>query len=478
MSKANLSSYTGAALHRGLSEKTFTLRDVVKAYVKEIDAGELKVRSFLHIDREGARAGATAIDAAHQSGESLPPLAGFIIAVKDNIAVSGMPATAASKILEGYMPPYEATAVTRLRKAGAIIIGKTNLDEFAMGVSTEQSAYQVTTNPKDSSRVPGGSSGGSAAAVAANFCTAALGTDTGGSVRQPAAFCGIVGMRPTYGAVSRNGLIALASSLDVVGTLTRTVEDARMLLKVMVGYDPTDATSLPHLTIPSRSPTIDLTRVRIGVPREYLEGLQDDTVRRGFDRMVQRARKLGATLTEVSLPTTPYAVPTYYIIVPAEASSNLARYDGIRFGHPGDRALGHRRVYAAMRGERFGLEPLRRIAVGTFTLSEGYADRYYHAAQRMRTRIREDFQKAFRDVDMLMTPTTPCVAFPLQSMQRVIDRYLQDIFLSAASLAGLPAISIPSESESIPVGVQCIGAVGSDDAVMAIAKQLSTGEKS
>lgn len=459
----DLSALDGESLHRGIVAKEFTCADIVESYLGRIDADEKDIRSFLFIDRDGARETARGIDEAIASGDAAPPLAGYVIAVKDNILVRGMPATAASRMLEGYLPPYESTAVTRLKKAGAVIIGKTNLDEFAMGASTEQSAYHPTSNPYDRSLVPGGSSGGSAAAVAAGFCTVALGSDTGGSVRQPAAFCGLVGMRPTYGAVSRSGLVAMASSLDVIGPIAKTVGDARRILAVMAGHDPSDATTLPNMKLPHEAKTLDLKKVTIGIPKEYLDALTDPDVKHGFNAVVAACRKKGATTVEISLPTTPLAVPTYYVIVPAEASSNLARYDGVRFGHPTDTSLGHRNAYARLRGEQFGPEPTRRIIVGAYTLSEGYADQYYHVAQRTRTLIREDLERAFQQVDILLTPATPTPAFPLKSVQNVIDMYRQDTFLAAASLAGLPAIAIPTPKRSgPPIGVQIMGSLGDD----------------
>ncbi len=468
---SDLTKLDGRTLHVKLEAKELSCADIVEAYLTAIDARDKDLGCFLHVDVEGARTAAAALDERHAAGEALPPLAGYVIAVKDNIAVKGMPTTAGSKMLEGYVPPYEATAVVRLRKAGVIIIGKTNLDEFGMGASTEHSAFHPTKNPYDPARVPGGSSGGSAAAVAAGFCTAALGTDTGGSVRQPAAFCGVVGMRPSYGLVSRNGLIALASSMDTIGPLAHTVVDARAMLAAMSGHDPSDATTIPERGIASRSKKVSLNGMRIGLPKEYLVGVSDDRVRRSYDAFCAMLRTKGAELVECSLPTTPHAIPTYYVLMPAEASSNLARYDGIRFGHPGQADLGHRRVYAELRGKRFGAEPKRRIMTGTFTLSEGYADRYYHAAQRVRTLIREDFTRVFEDVDLLVTPATPTPAFPLGSITDPIDMYRQDVFMSAASLAGIPAISIPAaEPGPLPIGIQLMGAQGDDTLLLDVAE--------
>lgn len=467
----DLTKLDGHALHAALGAKECSCVDIVEAYLKAIADRDGDLGSFLCVDEDGVRAAAKSLDARLAAGEALPPLAGFVIAVKDNIAIKGMPATAGSRILEGYAPPYDATVITRLRAAGALVIGKTNLDEFGMGASTEQSGFHPTKNPHDASRVPGGSSGGSAAAVAAGFCTAALGTDTSGSVRQPAAFCGVVGMRPTYGLVSRYGLIALASSMDTAGPLARTVADARAMLAVMSGHDPADATTLPERgSSPRRGKTV-VKGLRIGMPKEYLDGVTDRHVKKAYDAFCDRLRASGAILVDCALPTTSHAIPAYYVLMPAEASSNLARYDGIRFGHPGRDDLSHRTVYSRLRGERFGMEPKRRIMVGTFTLSEGYADRYYHAAQRVRTLIREDFKRVFDDIDILVTPATPTVAFPLGSVTDPIDMYRQDVFMSAASLAGVPAISVPAIGRgTLPIGIQLVAPQGSDDLVLDVAE--------
>ena len=467
----DLTTLDGMTLHAKLAAKECSCVEIVEAYLNAITTRDGEIGSFLVTDAPGARAAATVLDEKLAAGEALPPLAGFVLAVKDNIAVKDMTATAGSKILEGYIPPYEATAVSRLRTAGAIFIGKTNLDEFGMGASTEQSGFHPTKNPHDTSRVPGGSSGGSAAAVAAGFCTAALGTDTGGSVRQPAAFCGVVGMRPTYGLVSRSGLIALASSMDTIGPLARTVADARAILSVMSGHDHADATTLPERGITSHGTVQTLKGLKIGMPKEYVDGITDRQVRSAYEAFCAHLKDLGAELVDCTLPTTPHAIPAYYVLMPAEASSNLARYDGIRFGHPGRDDLGHRQVYAHLRGERFGLEPQRRITVGTFTLSAGYADRYYHAAQCVRTLIREDFERVFDDVDFLVTPATPTVAFPLGSITDPVDMYRQDMFMSAVSLAGFPALSLPApDAGTLPVGIQLIAPQGADAALLDVAE--------
>ncbi|MBI4090026.1 MAG: Asp-tRNA(Asn)/Glu-tRNA(Gln) amidotransferase subunit GatA [Candidatus Kerfeldbacteria bacterium] len=447
--------------------------ELVDAYLSHISSQDRALGSFLHVDADGARAAARALDQRIQSGDDLPRLAGTVVAVKDNITVKGLPATAGSRILAGYDPPYDATVVARLRAAGVIIIGKTNLDEFAMGASTEQSAWHPTKNPRDPERVPGGSSGGSAAAVAAGMCTVALGSDTGGSIRQPAAFCGLVGVRPTYGSVSRYGLIAMASSMDVIGPLARSVADARQVLAAIAGYDPDDATTLPHVNLSARAGQTSLTGRRVGVPKEYVAGITDQEVRDSLSATVDRLGAAGAEVIEVSLPTTALAVPTYYVITPAEASSNLARYDGLRFGQPSDRTHGHGAASARLRGQLFGREPKRRITIGTFTLSAGYADRYYHAAQRVRTLIRQDFARVFDQVDLLLTPVAPTPAFPLGSVADPLAMYQQDIFLAAVSLAGLPAAAIPvPTSGQLPVGAQLIGRSGDDNLLLDVAEGL------
>lgn len=464
-----------AEIRHGLQAKRFSCTELVQAYLNEVAAKDVELGSFLHVDVDGAKTSAKAIDARLDTGQELPALGGVVVAVKDNIAVRGLPATAASKMLEGYIPPYDATVVTRLRQAGAVIMGKTNLDEFAMGASTEQSAYHPTKNPRDLSRVTGGSSGGSAAAVAANFCTIALGSDTGGSIRQPAAFCGLVGLRPTYGSVSRHGLIALASSMDVIGPLARTVADARALLYVIAGHDPADATSLPASGVSAGGQQLSLKGLRIGIPQEYLDGSLTDEVRQAFNRAREALERGGAVLKDMSLPMTRYAVPTYYVITPAEAFSNLARYDGIRFGPGHDSALGHGVASAHLRGQRFGLEPKRRILLGTFTLSSGYADRYYHTAQRVRTLIRQDFANALADLDLLLTPTTPSPAFPLGSLTDPLSMYQQDVFLAAVSLAGLPAVSLPVPTgAALPVGVQLIGRQSDDARLLDAAEAITS----
>jgi len=386
-------------------------------------------------------------------------LAGVPIALKDVLVTRGVATTAASKILAGWIPPYDATVVERLRVAGAIVLGKVNCDEFAMGSSTENSAYQPTRNPWDMSRVPGGSSGGSSAAVAAGLCAASLGTDTGGSIRQPAAFCGVVGLKPTYGLVSRYGVVAFASSLDQVGPITRTVADAALVLEAIAGFDPRDSTSL-EAPVPRYRDALtgDIAGLRVGLPHEYFESTLDAEVRAALDRTIAALRERGAELVELSLPHTSLALPAYYLVAPAEASSNLARYDGVRYGQRADASdlLG---LYTRSRGQGFGPEVKRRIMLGTYALRSGYYDQYYKKAQQVRALIKRDFDKAFHHVDVVLTPTTPTAAFPFGAKSSPLEMYLADVFTLSCNLAGLPGISVPCglTSTGLPVGAQLLG---------------------
>ncbi len=402
-------------------------------------------------------------------------LYGMPVAVKDNICTLEFTTTCGSKILEGYRSPYEATAITKLKAAGALIAGKTNCDEFAMGSSTEHSAYGRVVHPLDKTRVPGGSSGGSAALVGAGAVPAALGSDTGGSVRQPAAFCGVVGIKPTYGRVSRYGLVAFGSSLDQIGVFGRSVHDAARVLSVISGRDPRDATCEDR--DPLRLPTVpeSLQGFVIGVPKEYFPPELDPAVRRACDRSIRMMKELGAAIREVSLPHTPYAVPTYYVIAPAEASSNLARYDGVRYGPRFDGTADLRGLYRATRGQGFGPEVRRRILVGTYVLSAGYYDAYYRRAQQMRALIAQDFRNVFdRGVDLLFTPTVPSPAFKAgEKLSDPIAMYMSDIFTVTANLAGLPAISLPiGRVKGLPIGGQLIGQAFLEDEMLEAAYAL------
>jgi len=425
----------------------------------EADAGPNGLNAILWDDREAALGAAAQVAELARQGNQPGPLAGVPVVVKDNIATVTMPTTCGSRILEGYVSPFEATVVTRLRTAGAIVIGKTNMDEFAMGSSTENSAYGPTRNPLDRTRVPGGSSGGSAACVAAGIVRVALGSETGGSVRQPAAFCGIVGVKPTYGRVSRYGLVAFASSLDQVGVFGRSVEDAAIGLGVIAGRDRYDSTSADVAVddyVAAASET--LKGVVIGRPREYFPESLDPRIRARCDAALDTLRQLGATVRDVSLPHTDLAIPTYYIIAPAEASSNLARFDGVRYGARA-KAAALREMYADTRSHGFGREVTRRILLGTYVLSAGYYDAYYKKAQEVRALIANDFQKVFGSgVDVLFTPTAPTPAFPIGAKSDPYEMYLSDIFTATANLAGIPALSLPiGRVEGLPVGGQVMG---------------------
>jgi aspartyl-tRNA(Asn)/glutamyl-tRNA(Gln) amidotransferase subunit A len=438
---------------------------------KRLAAAE-SLNATLHWSQELLDAEAARVDRMATPG----PLAGMPIAVKDNIVTVEQPTTCGSRILEGYLSPYNATVVERLRAAGAMIAAKTNLDEFAMGSSTEHSAFGRVQHPLDPSRVPGGSSGGSAALVAAGVVPAALGSETGGSVRQPASFCGVVGVKPSYGRVSRYGLVAFGSSLDCVSVFGRTVDEAARVLSVMSGPDPLDATTVdrPPMRVPK--PPGDLRGLTVGLPKEYFPADLDAGVAAALRRTADRIRELGATVREVSLPNSAYAVPTYYIIAPAEAAANLARYDGVRYGQ---RRLGPegdiRALYRATRGEGFGPEVRRRILVGTYVLSAGYYDAYYKKAQQVRALIAEDFRRAFASgVDLLLTPTTPTPAFKAgEKTEDPVSMYLADVFVCSMSLAGLPALNLPvGRSEGLPVGAQLVAPHFEEERLLAVAAVL------
>jgi aspartyl-tRNA(Asn)/glutamyl-tRNA(Gln) amidotransferase subunit A len=436
--------------------------ELVRVHLERIDAVDEHIGAFLTVARDAALARAHEIDAALERGEDPGPLAGVPVALKDILVTEGIETTAGSRILAGWIPPYEGAAVARLRRAGAIVLGKLNLDEFAMGSSTENSAFKVCKNPWDRSRVPGGSSGGSAAALASFQCAAALGTDTGGSIRQPAAFCGVVGLKPTYGRVSRHGVIAYASSLDQVGPMARTVEDAALLLEIIAGFDDHDATSI-DAPVPRYRDALDqgVRGLRIGLPREYFAAGVDPEMASAVDRAIEVYRALGAEIAAVSLPHTEHALPTYYLLAPAEASSNLARYDGVRYGlrgaPPGDGLLD---MYQKTRGAGFGREVKRRIMLGTFALRSGYYDAYYLKAQKARALIKRDFDQAFASVDLLLSPTTPSPAFGLgEKIDDPMEMYRQDIFTLSCNLAGLPGLSVPCgvSGAGLPMGMQLIG---------------------
>jgi aspartyl-tRNA(Asn)/glutamyl-tRNA(Gln) amidotransferase subunit A len=446
--------------------------DEAFARAREVRAGADGLNAFLWSDLRTARNEAAAIERRIAEND-VGPLAGVPIAVKDNIATIGSPTTCGSRILADYHSPFEATAVSRLRKAGAVVVAKTNLDEFAMGSSTEFSAFGRTKHPLDSALVPGGSSGGSAATVAAGITTVALGSETGGSVRQPAAFCGIVGVKPTYGRVSRFGLIAFASSLDHIGVFGATVNDAAAVLQVIAGRDPNDATSADERVPNYAEPVDSLDGMVIGRPAEYFPDRLDPRVAAHCDRAFDHFRSLGAEVRDISLPSTELAIPAYYIVAPAEASSNLARFDGVRYGLRID-DRGVRAMYEATRSEGFGPEVTRRILLGTYVLSAGYYDAYYAKAMAVRESIAHDFTKAFGSgIDLLFTPTTPTTAFAAGSKSDPYEMYLSDVFTVTANLAGIPALSLPiGRVDGLPVGGQLLAPYFGEQRMFAVARAL------
>ncbi|NJO06071.1 MAG: Asp-tRNA(Asn)/Glu-tRNA(Gln) amidotransferase subunit GatA [Chloroflexaceae bacterium] len=453
-----LHTLTIAESRAALDAGEITSVELTEAFLKRIHAVEPQIKAFLTVTGELALEQAHAAD-SQRNGSPRSPLHGVPFAIKDVICTRDIPTTAGSRILEGFVPPYDATVTARLRAGGAVLLGKVNCDEFAMGSSNENSAYFPTYNPWDTDRVPGGSSGGSAAAVAALETPGSLGTETGGSVRQPSGLCGISGLKPTYGRVSRYGLIAFASSLDQIGPLAWTVADLALILQVIAGHDPLDGTSSAQ-PVPDYSAALtgDVRGLRVGVPREYFaEGLDAD-VERVVRTAIETLRDQGAELVDISLPHTRYAIPTYYIIAPAEASSNLARFDGVRYGPrlPGD---GLWEQIERTRGELFGPEVRRRIMIGTYALSAGYYDAYYRRAQQVRTLISRDFEQAFTQVDVIATPTSPTIAFLLgQKTDDPLAMYLSDVYTVTANLAGLPGLSVPCGfSQQMPVGLQFIG---------------------
>ncbi len=459
---------TAVEIQKGIASGAFTALSVVEESLAVIREKDGEVGAFLEVYEEEAREQARAIDAMKERGEALPVLAGVPIAVKDNILVLGKTASASSLMLKDYVATYEATVVKRLRDAGAVIVGRTNMDEFAMGSSTETSAYKKTRNPRDLERVPGGSSGGSASAVGAGMVPLALGSSTGGSVRQPASLCGVVGYKPTYGAVSRYGLIALGSSLDQIGPLATTVEDARLLFEVIHGKDEMDGTTYDGGALEELGGG-DFTGITIGVPKEYFLDEMDKEVKARVEEGIERMKKAGATVKEISLSLTEYALPAYYIIQPAEASSNLARFDGLRYGTRADGSL--EESYLTARRDGFGKEVKRRIMLGTFILSSGYMDAYYKKAQAVRTKIHAEITSALREVDVIVGPTTPTVAWKLgERMDDPISMYLADIYTVTANIAGIPAISVPcGEAHGLPVGIQFMANHKEDGKVLKIA---------
>ncbi len=469
-----LTRLTIKEIHEGLLNKEFSAIELTKAYLDKIKKEDGKIHSFLSLCEETAISQAKKVDEMIFTGREIPLLAGVPMAVKDIILVKDIKCTAASRILENYIAPYDATCIKRLKEQGVVILGKTNLDEFAMGSSTENSAFGPTKNPRDLSRVPGGSSGGSAAAVAADLCCFALGTDTGGSIRQPASFCGIVGLKPTYGAVSRYGLIAFASSLDQIGPMTKSVEDSKIVFDVIKGRDPLDSTSVGFQFLDFELRISDLV---IGVPKEYFIEGTDPKVVELIKKAIKKYEEKGAKIQEISLPHTEYALPCYYIIAPSEASANLARYDGIKYGLSDAEAKDLMDVYLQTRGKGFGEEVRRRIMLGTYALSAGYYEAYYVRAQKVRTLIKRDFIEAFKKVDVILSPTAPTIAFKLgERAKDPLQMYLSDIFTVSVNLAELPAISIPcGEVEGLPVGLQIIGKPFQEEKILKVAEIFEKG---
>ncbi len=467
-----LSTLTIAQARTALDEKEYSALDLTNAYLENIAKKDGDIHAYLEVWADSARAEAKKADEMIAAGKSLP-LTGIPLAIKDNILIKGRIASAASKILENYRASYDATVIEKLKAHGAVFLGRTNMDEFAHGSSTENSAYGPTKNPRDTSRVPGGSSGGSAAAVAGDLALGALGSDTGGSIRQPAAHCGLVGLKPTYGAVSRFGLIAMGSSLDQIGPLTKTTADAEIIFNAIHGHDANDSTSLPDTTREIKKPKT------LGVPRAFLASGVDPDVLETFNATLEKLKSAGYEIRDVDMPTLPYGLAVYYVIMPAEVSTNLARFDGIRYGLsvPAD-SIGV--VYTKTRGAGFGPEARRRILLGTFVLSSGYADAYYRKARAVRSLIRKEFEKAFMSVDAIVLPTTPAPAFKLgEKTADPLAMYAEDIFSVPVNLAGVPAVSVPSgtvvrDGVNLPLGFQIIAPQSAEATLFAVALDVES----
>jgi aspartyl-tRNA(Asn)/glutamyl-tRNA(Gln) amidotransferase subunit A len=469
----DITERTAVQIADAVAKGEVTAEAVAVAHFARIDKLDATVKAFLNVTKDCALAQARLVDEKRKQGGKLGALAGVPVALKDNIQLKGVETTCGSKILKGHIAAYDATVTERLKAADAVIVGKTNLDEFAMGSSTENSAFQKTTNPWDPACVPGGSSGGSAAAAAARMCAFSLGSDTGGSIRQPAAFCGVVGLKPTYGLVSRYGLVAFASSLDQIGPFARTVEDAELALSVIGGHDPRDTTSAANAPAAPAPAHKDLKGLRIGLPKEYfIDGL-DPEIEKSVRDAVAVLKALGAEIKEVSLPHTKYAIAAYYIIAPSEASSNLARFDGIRYGFIDKGATNLQEVYEMTRGAGFGSEVKRRIMLGTYALSSGYYDAYYSKAQRVRTLMADDFREAFKQVDIIAAPTTPTPPFRFgEKTNDPIAMYLSDVFTIPSNMAGNASVSIPCgmSKTGLPLGLQLIADVFQEKKMLSAAK--------
>jgi aspartyl-tRNA(Asn)/glutamyl-tRNA(Gln) amidotransferase subunit A len=472
---------TLAELRAGITSGKVKAADLTASYYERIEQVNPRLNVYLSLTKERALEQAAKVDSAVAKGDPLGPLAGIPVGIKDVLVVRGGTATAGSKILKGYHPPYDATAVSRLEAAGAVLLGKLNCDEFAMGSSNENSAYGPVRNPVDTSRVPGGSSGGSAAAVAANMAVATLGTDTGGSIRQPASFCGVVGVLPTYGRVSRYGLIAFASSLDRIGPFAANVRDAATILSVIAGHDPCDATSSPA-PVPDYAAESNKSAegLRIGVPAEYFgEGL-DPEVREQIEKGIESLKAVGCTVKPVSLPHTRYAIPTYYLVATAEASANLARFDGVRYGYRSPASDTLSSMYSHSRDEGFGAEVKRRILLGTYALSAGYYDAYYLKALKVRRLLADDFLRAFSEVDAIVTPTSPVPAFKLgERTGDPLAMYLADIYTVTASLAGICGVTVPcgATKAGLPVGMQVLAAHLKEGTAFRVARAVESAQK-
>jgi aspartyl-tRNA(Asn)/glutamyl-tRNA(Gln) amidotransferase subunit A len=469
----DLTGLTIDSARAAVAERKTSALALAEAFYAKIERDDQKIGAYLMLSHERGLEKAAAIDRLADKGDKLPPLAGVPVGIKDVLVTKGVRTTAGSKILGNYIPPYDCTAVARLEAAGAVVLGKLNCDEFAMGSSNENSAFKPVHNPRDLSRVPGGSSGGSAAAVAADLAVAALGTDTGGSIRQPASFCGVVGLKPTYGRVSRYGLIAFASSLDHIGPLTKTVKDAAIVLRTIAGRDPMDSTSA-DVPVPDYVSELDkpVSGMKIGVAKEYLGGGLDAEVRSAIEAAIQKLAGLGCEIIEVSLPHTKYAIPAYYLVATAEASSNLARFDGVRYGYRAKDARSLSDMYRRTRDHGFGAEVKRRIMLGTYALSAGYYDAYYLKAQRVRTLLTRDFDEAFKKVDAIVAPTCPTAAFKLgEKVDDPLAMYLADIYTVTANLAGIPGISIPvgNTKEKLPIGMQVFGKHFAESTILRVA---------
>ncbi|NQU83802.1 MAG: Asp-tRNA(Asn)/Glu-tRNA(Gln) amidotransferase subunit GatA [Parcubacteria group bacterium] len=471
--KKLLNTLTIKEAHEGLKKKKFSSEELTRACLDQIKSLDKKINAFITLAEDLALKQAKKVDKKIKSGGKLGPLEGIPMALKDNMLLEDVKATGGSKILETYIATYDGTVVKKLKEAGAVILGKANMDEFAMGSSTESSYFGPTKNPIDTKKVPGGSSGGSTAAVAADMCIYALGSDTGGSIRQPASLCGVVGLKPTYGAVSRYGLMSMASSLDQIGPITKTAEDAQIVFDAIKGQDKKDSTTV-NLEDKKIEAKKSLKGLKIGVPKEYFIKGMDKEVEKRVKEAIKKLEKLGAKTVEISLPHTDYGLAVYYIIMPSEVSSNLAKYDGIRYGFTTvDKAKSLMDVYFETRQQGFGDETRRRIMLGTYALSSGYYDAYYRKAQQVRTLIKNDFDKAFTKVDCIITPTSPSVAWDIgEKFDDPLTMYLSDIYTVSANVAGIPGVSIPcGEAHGLPVGLQILGKHFDEETILNVAKK-------